>query len=183
MFNLLLISTFSLRFIFPLLSLEGKSFWKIKSAPVDYKSYLIKKIVPMGLIIFMTGQALSFFINLKFGLAMIVISALVTGLSTAAIIAINFGLGGLFSNYKEKNPIRLSSSKGASISFLMNIFYMLFIVVLLFSPLANLFNSLRLNHAYKFDGLFATLLPIGIISVIIIAAFLKSGFDSLKKDF
>jgi len=183
LFNLLLISTFSLRFIFPLISLEGESFWKIKSAPVDTKFYVWKKILPFGLIVFIIAQGLSFFANHRLGLGMVILSALITGLASISIIAINFGMGVLFANYKEKNPIRLSSSQGASISFLFNICYMLLVVILLFTPLTYMFYAIRTGQSFLLSRLFVPLLPLAIISLVTIYAFFKSGFKSLKKDF
>ena len=183
LFNLLLISTISLRFIFPLISLEGETFWKIKSAPVDNRFYVRKKLLPIGIMVLIVGQSLSLFSNFRLGLSMVVISSLVTGLATASIVAINFGMGVLFVNYKEKNPIRLSSSQGASITFLLNIGYMLFVIVLLFTPLSYLFYAVRTDQAFQLNKLFIALLPITILSIALIIAFVRSGLTSLKKDF
>ena len=182
-FNLLLIITLSLRFVFPMISLEGEAFWKIKSAPVKIKEFIFSKLVYTGLIISVVSLLLSFFSNFRFRLPMILFSISVTLLATFTIIVINFGMGSLFANYKEKNPIRLSSSQGASLSFLISLIYLLFLVVLLFKPLSGLFLSRMLLRHFNLMNLFWYFLPIMGISISAIIFFLKMGVKSLKKDF
>jgi len=183
LFILLFISTLSLRFIFPLVSLEGMAFWKLKSAPVKENFYITRKLLPVGFIIFICGQSLSLFANIKLGKELLCISATLTAIISLAIIAINFGMGLMFSNYKEKNPIRLSSSQGASITFLITLCYMLFVVLLLFSPFAHIFYSIRIDEPFKIDLLLKPVIPITVVSILLIYAFLKNGYSYLKKDF
>ncbi len=42
-FNTFLIASLSLRFIYPMISLEGETFWKLKSSPIKLKQYFLKK--------------------------------------------------------------------------------------------------------------------------------------------
>jgi ABC-2 type transport system permease protein len=183
LFILLFISTLSLRFIFPLVSLEGMAFWKLKSAPVKESFYITRKLLPAGFIIFVCGQGLNLFANLKLGKDILCISATLTAIISLAIIAINFGMGMMFANYKEKNPIRLSSSQGASITFLITLCYLLFVVLLLFSPFAHIFYSIRIDQPFKIGLLLKPVIPITVVSILLIVAFLKNGYSYLKKDF
>jgi len=183
LFNLFFISTLSLRFIFPLISLEGLAYWKLKSAPVKIKSFIKYKLIVLSSIILFISAGLSFFSNYKFGFLLTIFSLTVTLFASAAIISINFGMGGIFSNYKEKNAIRLSSSQGATLSFLTNIFYMLFLIVLLFKPVSQLFLSIMIKEYFDFTVFLQALIPISIISTIIIYTYLKIAYRSLQKDF
>jgi ABC-2 type transport system permease protein len=183
LFNLFFISTLSLRFIFPLISLEGLSFWKLKSAPVKIKGFIRNKLIVISSIILIISAGLSFFSNYKFGFLLTIISLTVTLFASAVIISINFGMGGIFSNYNEKNAIRLSSSQGATLSFLTNIVYMLFIIVLLFKPVSQLFLSIMIKEFFDLKVFLLALIPIVLVSVIIIYIYLKSAYRSLQKDF
>ncbi len=42
LFNVFLVASLSLRFVFPLISLEGEALWKIRSAPIDFNDLLSK---------------------------------------------------------------------------------------------------------------------------------------------
>src|SRR3989339_211190 len=178
LFNLFFISTLSLRFIFPLISLEGLAFWKLKSAPVKVNSFIKHKLIVLSSIILIISAGLSFFSNYKFGFLLTIFSLTVTLFAAVAIISINFGMGGIFSNYKEKNAIRLSSSQGATLSFLSNIVYMLFLIVLLFKPVSQLFLSIMLKEYFDLTVFLQALIPIAIISIIIIYIYLKIAYRS-----
>lgn len=183
LFNLLFISTLSLRFIFPLISLEGLAFWKIMSSPIDHSLLIKNKLLMSGSFILICGLGLSFFSNFKFGFVLTTFSMAITLLAAVTIISINFGMGGLYANYKEKNAIRLSSSQGASLSFLINIMFMLFLIIVLFRPLSGLFLAIMIKRTFVLYTFYWTLIPIGIVSLILIFVFTKIAKKSLQKDF
>jgi hypothetical protein len=108
---------------------------------------------------------------------------IISFLATATIISINFGMGGLFANYKEKNAIRLASSQGASITFLINIVYMLFIILLIFKPMSNYFLAIMVKKPYNLSSFLYPLLPITIVSVIAIYISMNFARHSINKDF
>lgn len=183
LFNFLLISTVSLRFIFPLLSLEGQAFWKIKSAPVSSKQLIIKKLIPHSIIIFLLSTILNIVINFRYDFSIVISTVIYTFFSTLALITINFGMGGLFANYKEKNPIRLASSKGASISFLLNILFILINISLLIIPFTDFFMSQKIGKEFLYSKLLFPLLLNILLSVTVTAFFYKAAYNSIRKDF
>lgn len=183
LFNLLFISTLSLRFVFPIISLEGLSFWKLRSSPLKNSFIINKKILPFGIIIFCIAQLLNFFSNYKFGITITIITATLTVFFTLSIFTINFGMGGIFVNYKEKNPIRIASSRGASLSFLLNIFYMLFVIALLLNPFSEYFLFETLRKEFNYLKLIYPSIFIAIISIIIFIIFYRAGLKTLEKDF
>lgn len=182
-FNLLLITTLSLRFVFPLISLEGQAFWKIKTSPLSITQIIVSKLLNFAALIVATSIVLSIFSNLRFRAPMLVFALITTLTASITIIAINLGMGGMFANYKEKNPIRISSSQGASLSFLISLIYMLFLVIILFKPYSNLFLARTLHHHFEMTKLFWNYIPILGISVIVSTYFIRSAVNSLRKDF
>ncbi|HOI30059.1 MAG TPA: hypothetical protein PLZ15_09915 [Melioribacteraceae bacterium] len=183
LFNMLLISTLSLRFIFPMISLEGYSFWKIKSAPVNNSFFLRKKLVPMGTLILLISTGLSYFINFRFFFVFEISALLINLIAAVTIILINLGMGGLFANYREKNAIRVSSSQGASITFLLVIIYILLIVILLFQPVSQYFLSIMIQQSYDPLKVFYPVIPVALLSAFIIILSIRGALYSLKKDF
>lgn len=183
LFNMLLISTLSLRFIFPIISLEGYSFWKLKSAPVNNSFLLRKKLIPMGTLILFISTGLSYFINFRFFFIFEISALFINLIASATIILINLGMGGLFANYKEKNAIRISSSQGASITFLLVIIYILLIVILLFQPISQYFLSIMIQRSYDPLKVFYPVIPIFLLSALIIYFSIRGALYSLNKDF
>jgi ABC-2 type transport system permease protein len=182
LFNLLFIITLSLRFIFPLISLEGQPIWKIKSSPIPYVTLLKSKIIVLGFIILFISAGLSYFSNYRLGSWMIFYSLLLSFLASVTIISVNFGLGGVFKNYKENNAIRISSSQGATITFLINIVYMLFIIILLFKPLSQLFLSFVYERGFQYEAFITPMLIISLVSIIMTAVFFRLAINSVRQD-
>ncbi|MFA7228268.1 MAG: hypothetical protein WC061_04470 [Melioribacteraceae bacterium] len=182
-FNLLFVSTLSLRFIFPLISLEGQGYWRIKSAPVNPSQLLINRAAVYTVIIVAAGIGLSYFSNANFGIELTLIAVTLTVFATLAIISINLGMGGIYANFREKNPIRISSSQGASLSFLINIVLMLFLVVILFRPLSSMFLSIMLKKQISLNSFYEIMIPVILTSLLLTGIFIKIGFNSLKRDF
>lgn len=182
-FNFLLISTLSLRFVFPLISLEGLSFWKIKSAPVNMNKLALNKLFPAGIIILLTALFLNLLCNFRFGIEILLISSLITLFTSIIILLINYGMGGIFVNFKEKNPIRLASSRGASLSFLINVIVLLMIILLILNYFVEYFLSLNLSKNFNYTHIIYSLIIITFLSIAIAFIFYRNSLKALEKDF
>jgi len=123
----LILATLTSRFIFPLVSLEGKRFWIIGLAPVRLRELVWQKFW------------LSFATCITFTLGVMVISnvmlrvePLLMFLSCGTIVLMNFslsglavGLGALYPNFREDNPARIVSGLGGTLNFLLSIGYIM----------------------------------------------------------
>ena len=183
LFNGLLVTALSLRFVFPLISLEGESFWKIKTSPISIKKYMKLKLIPYLTSILLISLLLSLFSNYKFSIYLISVSSSITIFTAMSLVFLNFGMGGYFAIFKEKNPIRIASSQGATITFLVAILYMALLVVGLFIPLLKYFERLSKPGEHNIGFLFEASIFIGIVSIILSILFYKIGLKSLKRDF
>lgn len=182
-FNIFIIVTLSLRFIYPLVSLEGKTVWKIRSAPVNTGSILLIKLMFPVLLIMVISLLLSIFSVGRFSIDLILPVLPVTVGTVLLVSALNFAIGGLFVNLGEKNPVRISSSQGASISFLLSAVIIIFLVLLLYGPVHGYFTELR--YAYErvslrlfYQRSFVYFIVSGVISYLLI----KAGSRSLERD-
>lgn len=169
-FILFMLIAFSLRFVFPMMSLEGENFWRIRSAPID-----IKKLVFIKMLIALV-------INLFIGITLIIFShsilhsilvtqALITFvIFSMTIVPLIFMMGSFFSNMKEKNPIRISSSQGATVSFLVSILYLTVVLGLMYYPINEYFNARFFGRIPVIENIFSriniVLGAVGLFSVI-----------------
>lgn len=182
-FNILLISTLSLRFVFPLISLEGKAFWKILTAPVAKADFIKLKLLPVFLLIFTISQLLAVFSIFQFTWPLAIISMFLISFISIALIFMNFGMGGYFAVYHEKNPIRIASSRGATLSFLLALFYIVFVVSVLIVPLQKYFKVYMIYRQYAVSELIFATTIIGIASVAIASFFYRLGINAIRRDF
>jgi ABC-2 type transport system permease protein len=183
LFNVFLVASLSLRFVFPLISLEGEALWKIRSAPINFNDLLLKRLIIYFVLIFFIGQLISFFSNFQFPAMLSIVAQINAALTTVTLISLNFGMGGIFANYKEKNAIRLASSQGASITFLFTLLYLVMIIVILFIPVSNYFYALERGINISIWNLLSTSLVLLVFAIIISSVSIRLGLKSFTKDY
>jgi len=182
LFSIFMVAALSLRFVFPLISLEGETVWKIRSSPLDYKPLLIKRLLVYFTLIFILGQLITFFANFQFPYELSIIGQINSTFIIISIVSLNFGTGGYFSNYKEKNPIRIASSQGASLTFLLILLYLVLLIALLFIPVYNYFQSAHSYLIAPLRDLILTSLILFVLSLIIAFVFINLGLKSFRRD-
>lgn len=182
-FNILLISTLSLRFIFPLISLEGLTFWKIRTSPINISSLINAKIFPYFLLIMITTVMLT--ISTHYRLAPHLIPQSIAVLSSIAYfhVMMNYGMGVLFVNYKEKNAIRIASSRGASLTFLFSLIYMVIVVAIIYTPIQEHFTLAITGGYLSYHKINISFYIVSIFSLLTGSVFYLSANKSITKDF
>jgi ABC-2 type transport system permease protein len=132
----LLLSTFTTRFVFPMISLEGRRFWILGLLPVHRDRILWSKFL------FATGGSLiPFTILVLLSDAMLNVSKLVMfshqltcvvlclGLSGIAV-----GLGARLPNLREQSPSRIAAGFGGTLNLVVSTLYILAVVLLTALP-------------------------------------------------
>ena len=113
LFNVFLIASMSLRFIFPLVSLEGETIWKIRSAPLNYKKLMLTRLFVYFSVIFVIGQVLNFVSNYQFSIMLTAISQLNTVFVTITLVSLNFGMGAALCKLQRKKSDKNSLIAGS----------------------------------------------------------------------
>lgn len=181
LFNAFLISSLALRFIFPLISIEGESFWKILSSPVTKKFYLMNKFIVPFIFLLFISITLNLLATRIYPFQLMLIPTLLSLFTTLTFVSLNFGMGIIYANFKESNPIRIASSQGATISFLVNLIYLVFLVVVLFNPVYRIFEQVRMQIPINAGNFLIPVLIIIVISVLVSSVFLYAGYKNLIK--
>jgi ABC-2 type transport system permease protein len=182
LFNVFLVASLSLRFVFPLISLEGEVLWKIRSAPIKFDQLLTLRLSIYFTVIFLIGQLISFFSNYQFPTQLAIVAQINSAITTITLVSLNFGMGGIFANYKEKNAIRLASSQGASITFLFTLLYLVIIIVILFLPVSNYFYALERRTEISIWYLISTSLILLTVGLFISIISIRFGIKSFARD-
>jgi len=140
-FNAFLLASIALRFAFPLVSLEGQAYWSLRSAPIRPSTMYWIKFTATLVLLVVLGIAIWFGSNLPYrGMPLLRWASLAIILAVAAAAAsLNFGMGALYANFSEKNPIRIASSQGATMTFLMTMLLLVAVVAVYFYPVVSLF--------------------------------------------
>ena len=183
-----LVSSVALRFVYPAVSLEGNAFWALRSAPVRPEAILALKFAIGFFIVFFLAFVVSFASNVPF-LRFSGRTPLLPwfGLFSAfwmslAVVGLNLGLGGYFANYNEKNPIRVASTQGATLTFLCTLVFLIVLVVIFLYPLSVYFQSLFIFRPFDRWSIVVPGTLAGMISTAVCGVSFAVGLRSLRRD-
>lgn len=136
-----LIAVFALRFVFPMISLEGQSSWIVWSAPLIRMKIFWQKLISSFLLILAWAEISTFFSIKILGLPLsqqwpLFLINLPLALT---ITAIALGIGAIKPNFWERNPEKLSTSPGGILATAVCLGYIGMVCLLLFIPERGLF--------------------------------------------
>jgi ABC-2 type transport system permease protein len=139
----LTLSTFTSRFVFPQLSLEGKRFWVLGLMPIESRTILWGKFVfAAGGSLLISGSLITAS-DLILGLPwwMFVMHLFVVLVACCGLSGLAVGLGTLYPDLRAESPSKIVSSFGGTLNLLLSIGYVALVTALVGLPM----------HAYGAD--------------------------------
>lgn len=132
----LTLSTFTSRFIFPLLSLEGRKFWILGLLPIARRNILYSKFWFAFVGSFIMSELLILLSDAILGLPGPVraLHALMMLLVCAGLAALAVGVGALYPNLREDNPSKIVSGFGGTLNLVLSIIYVTLLVAFMAVP-------------------------------------------------
>ena len=99
------------------------------------------------------------------------------------MVSLNLGAGLYFVNYKERNPIRASSSQSATLTFLMGLLYLTIVIGLMFVPVSRYFEYVYHGTLFEQMIILTGVIIVLLISIVIGTGSLLIGFRALRRDY
>jgi ABC-2 type transport system permease protein len=132
----LILSTFTTRFIFPMVSLEGRRFWILGLLPLDRDTILRSKflfaaagsLAPCSLLILVSDLMLNISTDMLL-IHQITCFSLCCGLSAIAV-----GLGALMPDLRETSPSKIAAGFGGTLNLVVSALYIMLLVLLTALP-------------------------------------------------
>ena len=132
----LLLSAYTSRFIFPLMSLEGQKFWILGLAPISRSAILWGKFA------FSVGGALAVTVLLTIVSAyMLQLDLLLVGLQLLGMVIICFGVSGIavgfgarFPELGETDPSKIASGFGGTLNLITSLLFIMFVIATMALP-------------------------------------------------
>lgn len=144
------LSAVAVRFAFPAVSLEGKAFWIVQSAPVSLRALLWSKFLLIAAPLLILGTLLVFFSNLLLQVPawMMALSLITICLMTFGIAAIGVGFGALYPNFNYENAAEIPTSFGGAVAMIISVAFIAIVVMVEAWPIYELaMASLRPGSA------------------------------------
>jgi len=125
MASLLVAATLTTRFVFPLVSLEGRRFWLLSLAPLPRRSIIWQKLWLSTVATAVVTGGLALLSGWRLGLPPVSlgVSLLTVLAASLALSALAVGLGATYPNFSEENPGRIVSGLGGTLCFMLSLGY------------------------------------------------------------
>jgi ABC-2 type transport system permease protein len=179
----LITSSLALRFVFPSVSLEGTTFWAVRTAPIALsRLYWLKFIIAFVLTLVPAElMALAIFPVVLRSQALSVLGIAGMAGVVVTIVSLNLGSGAYFATLREDNPIKVASSQGASITFLASAVVLVIATVILAVPASAVTGVLNPNA--RPAAMTWALFTLSIVAMLITVLSHRLGLSALRKDF
>lgn len=121
----LILATFTSRFVFPLVSLEGQQLWLIGMLPVSRRRILWAKfafalMITLGCAMGVMGMAVRV---LELPARLAIMQLLVTASACVALCGLSVGMGAILPVFNQRNPTRIASGFGGTVNLLLSVMY------------------------------------------------------------
>ncbi len=137
-----ILAALTARFVYPMISMEGRSLWILQMAPFSMKKVFVEKFWFAFFVLFTLTEVVALISNYFLG-QQIEISLLASGflfLTSLALISLSLGLGAVYAQFNESNPMKISSGYGGIITVVLSLIYVGFSVTSLVL-LINLYQN------------------------------------------
>jgi ABC-2 type transport system permease protein len=126
----LMMATFTSRFVFPMMSLEGRNFWILSLLPIRRDKLLTSKLAYAGTITTLISVVLVIMSEIMLRLPWPILLTHVLGIATLSLglSSLAVGLGAYLVNLKETNPSKIATGFGGTINLLVSLGYAMAVV-------------------------------------------------------
>ncbi len=170
----LILSTFTTRFIYPLISLEGRRFWILGRLPVDRGTILWGKFLFAAGGSWLPCAGLVFLSDLMLNVSGMVISVhqATCVMLCVGLAGMSVGLGALMPNFREQSPSKIAAGFGGTLNLVLSALYILAVVSLTALPchFFLLSDSTYIPSKYLRPGFLYMLLGTGLAAAFALAA-------------
>lgn len=181
----LILSTFTTRFIFPMISLEGRRFWILGTAPIARDVVLWGKfwfavagaIVPCSLLVLASDLSLTIATRLPMVAVIHQITCwvLCVGLSAMAV-----GFGARLPNLREPSPSKIAAGFGGTLNLILSALYIIVVVSLAAVP--SFFwaeNSWMIDAGYEPNIFFGGTIGLGTPGSVLLGVLLMIALGAI----
>ncbi|UCG38793.1 MAG: hypothetical protein JSV00_00730 [bacterium] len=135
------LSALCVRFVFPSVSLEGRSLWVTLSSPVSMRKFFLSKYLFAALPLSLVSVVLSVATNLVMGVrgGMMVLFSAASLAMALALTGLSLGMGAVYPRFDFENEAQIPASPGGVASMIISLAYIGLMVILLAAPVYRLF--------------------------------------------
>jgi ABC-2 type transport system permease protein len=172
------------RFVFPLISLEGQAVWILRTAPVAMESVLWSKFWGAFLPMFFFSGSMVLFGDLCLGVhpGLIEASILAIFVVSFSMTALALGLGAVFADYSESNPMKIANTPGGILCILLSLAFMVLVTTIFAWPTYLYYKFSDYHTMYPLKEWTTATIIILALGIVMTVFPLKLGLHALNAD-
>jgi ABC-2 type transport system permease protein len=181
----LLLCAYTGRFIFPMLSLEGRKFWILGLLPLERERLLMGKFAFSATWAILISEFLVLFSDSMLGVPRLVIGlhALTVAVLALGLSGLSVGLGATMPDFRESDPSKIAVGFGGTLNLVVSLLFLILVVALMVGPLHF---KIALTGELEFSGRRLALLVSGVAAGLLVGALavylpLRSGARTLAR--
>lgn len=180
------LSAVSVRFVFPAVSLEGFSFWTIRSSPLSPRTFLWGKFWTSLIPLLILAEILIILSNvfLQVTSFMMALSSLTLFFMTFGIVALGVGIGALYPRFQVGNAAQIASGFGGVFYMILSMIFIGAIVILEAWPVYTLFMAEFHHRALSFfqwAGIVLSFSAVAILNGVAVVVPMRLGIRNISQ--
>jgi len=168
----------ALRLSFPLISLEGESFWFLLTSPVSRFKLFVEKVIFGTVPVFVTAMILMFATNYMMGISkpVFAVTLAATAFMSLVIGCSAVSVGTILPKFNYTSIPQIESSLGGLVFMLFSFFMIIANIIIVMQPVRLFYSTGYSRAAFLEYGLLLALLNMCLFCIIFI-----SGYNALKR--
>ncbi len=144
----LLLCTYTGRFVYPLLSLEGRKFWILGLLPLERDQLLWGKFAFSTTMVLAIAGVLVLLSDLMLGMpvAIVLLHLLTVTVVAMGLSGLSVGLGAYMPNFRETDPSKIAVGFGGTLNLIVGLFFLIMTLTLMVLPW-HMFSGLAAGRA------------------------------------
>lgn len=182
----LLLCTYTGRFVYPMLSLEGRKFWILGLLPLRREQLLRGKFAfaLTGGLLIAEGLVLVSDFMLLMPASAILLHVLTVAVLAAGLSGLSVGLGACMPNFRESDPSKIAAGFGGTLNLVAGLLYLLLILGLMAAPwhVETMFDAVEGSRLIPMEGLVGVGLALGLaVGAASVYFPLRAGIRALRE--
>ncbi len=172
------------RFVFPLISLEGRSIWILRSAPLAMEGLIWVKFwqafVPLFFLVGSMVAVGNFALHVHSGLWQVSLFAIFV--AAFSMTALALGLGAAFADFSQRNPMKIANTPGGILCIFISLVFMVLITTVFAWPTYLHYKFTRFLVIFPLTEWVTATILITALGIVLTIIPLKLGLKALNAD-
>jgi ABC-2 type transport system permease protein len=178
----LLLCTYTGRFIYPMISLEGRKFWVLGLLPLERERLLWGKFIFAAVGGLAIAEFLVVLSDLMLGVSWVV---LVLHILTVAVLAVGLsglsvGLSACLPNFRETDPSKIAVGFGGTLNLVAGLLYLCLVVACMAAPWHS-YLAIREEPDWRASWLLLGVIPGTVLGILAAVLPLRAGARALRR--